>query len=192
MNHTRMPESTVRGRIRNFILDHITLIQGHVLEVGSLLPRTEEGFAWWAYNRNLVHKDHPWTGLDFQEGPNVDVVADIEKRTQFDNDNFHTVICSEVMEHLYRPADALKEMHRVLKKDGWIIITTLFAFPVHGYPDDYWRFTPSCMKRLLEDAGFRDIKVETGGVINFQLDNAGEGGIASMDAPIHIFAVARK
>lgn len=187
-----MSNEAVRGRIRNFILDHVTLLQQPLLEVGSLLPDTGNGPAWWANNRNLVPYEFEWTGLDFQAGNNVDVVADAEVHIPFKDNHFKTVLCSEVMEHLYKPWNALKEMHRVLKPEGYIIITTLFSFPVHGYPDDYWRYTPSCMRKLLEDAGFTEIKVLTAGNVNYQLDNAGEGGVESKDAPMHIFAVARK
>ena len=192
MNHDRMSDETVRGRIRNFLLDHIALIQGPVLEVGSLLPMTNGGYAFWAYNRNLVEKETEWLGLDFQAGNNVDVVADIENETKLPSDYFQTVLCSEVMEHLYKPWDALKEMHRLLKKDGYILITTLFSFPIHGYPDDYWRYSPSCMERLMKDAGFRDIKVLTAGNNTFALANDVAGAFEYKDVPMHIFAVGRK
>ncbi|GAK57004.1 methyltransferase type 11 [Candidatus Vecturithrix granuli] len=42
----------------------------------------------------------------------------------FDNDTFDVVICSEVLEHLIKPQQALTEMRRVLKKDGTLILTT--------------------------------------------------------------------
>ena len=192
MNHDRMSDETVRGRIRNFLLDHLSLIQAPVLEVGSLLPMNNGGYAFWAYNRNLMPEGTEWVGLDFQAGSNVDVVADIEKQTSLPEAYFQTILCSEVMEHLYRPWDALKEMHRLLKKDGWIIITTLFSFPIHGYPDDYWRYSPSCMERLLKDAGFRDIKVLTAGEVEYALANDIAGAFEYKKVPMHIFAVARK
>lgn len=192
MNHVRMSEKTVRGRIRNFLLDHKTLLQQPVLEVGSLLPETEDGFAWWAYNRNLLPEGSLWIGTDFQEGPNVDVVADIEKRTEFADESFKTILCSEVMEHLYKPADALAEMYRILEWDGWIIITTLFSFPIHGYPSDYWRFTPACMERLLQDVGFRNIKVLGAGQTDWDLSNDNPEISEKKSSPMHIFAVAQK
>lgn len=192
LNHDRMSDDTVRGRIRNFLLGHIALFQGPILEVGSLLPMTETGPAPWAFNRNIMPEGTPWVGLDCQHGDNVDAVADIEKQTDFPPETFNTVLCSEVVEHLYRPWDALKEMHRLLQKDGWIVITTLFSFPVHGYPDDYWRFTPSCMQRLLEDAGFTEVKVITAGIVDYDLANSIPGSFEHKDAPMHIFAVAKK
>lgn len=192
MNHDRMSDHTVRGRIRNFLLDHVTLLQEPLLEVGSLLPMQGNECAFWAYNRNLVPDGFEWIGLDFQEGDNVDVVADIEKPTPFDDGSFQTVLCSEVMEHLYKPWLAIEEMYRLLKDDGWVVITTLFSFPVHGYPDDYWRFSPSCMTRLLEDAGFKNVKVLTAGETHWDLANDKEGQTEHKTGPIHIFAVGQK
>lgn len=40
------------------------------------------------------------------------------------NDYFDLVHCAEVLEHLERPTEALREMKRVLKKGGQIVLTT--------------------------------------------------------------------
>lgn len=188
-----MSDETVRGRIRNFLLDNLDIIKPPVLEIGSLLSNGPDGKpAWWAYNRNLLPDGVRWIGLDFQRGPNVDVVADIEKRIPFDDNEFKCVLCSEVMEHLYKPWDALKEMHRVTMPGGWVVITTLFSFPVHGYPDDYWRYTPSCMRRLLEDAGFSAVFVSEAGEVEWALANDKPGSVEYKKGPMHIMAVAQK
>ena len=33
---------------------------------------------------------------------------------------------------------------------GVFVITSPLNFRIHGYPDDYWRMTPSCLRRMLE------------------------------------------
>ncbi len=188
----RMSDETVRGRIRNYLTDKLPLFVEPILEVGSLLPYTNEGPAEWANNRTLLPPGADWTGLDCQEGPNVDVVGDVEQRLILLREPYNTVLCSEVMEHLYKPWDALKNMHHVLAPGGWLIITTLFSFPIHGYPDDYWRYTPNCMRRLLEDAGFRNIEVTTAGTVGYDLANTDPAYSEHKEAPMHIFAVAQK
>ena len=35
------------------------------------------------------------------------------------------------------------------------MITSPLNFRIHGYPDDYWRMTPSCLRGLLEPYGAR-------------------------------------
>ena len=36
-----------------------------------------------------------------------------------------------------------------LKPGGIFVITSPLNFRIHGYPDDYWRMTPNCLRRLL-------------------------------------------
>lgn len=192
MQREKMSDETVRGRIRNYLIDNIDAFTAPVLEVGSMLPDTGNGPAWWAYSRNLMPEGTEWVGLDFFSGPCVDVVADIEKQTQFPDGYFSLVLCSEVMEHLYDPRAALLEMYRVLAPGGQILITTLFSFPIHGYPSDYWRFTPHCMERLLWDAGFKDVKVQSAGSVDFFLANDAPGACEHKTAPMHVFARATK
>ena len=33
---------------------------------------------------------------------------------------------------------------------GLFVITSPLNFRIHGYPDDYWRMTPNCLRRMLE------------------------------------------
>jgi ubiquinone/menaquinone biosynthesis C-methylase UbiE len=60
-----------------------------------------------------------------------------------------TVLCIETFEHVFEVKRAFDEVFRVLKPGGIFIITSPLNFRIHGYPDDYWRMTPSCLKRQL-------------------------------------------
>ena len=88
-------------------------------------------------------------GFDNKSGEGVDVVGDAHK-LPFKNEEFDTVLCSEVLEHLHSPEIALAEMKRVLKSGGILILTTRFIYPIHDAPNDYWRFTPDAFKSLLK------------------------------------------
>lgn len=50
------------------------------------------------------------------------VVSDAEN-LNFKDNTFHTVICSEVLEHLFDYQKCLKEIYRVLKPAGFVLIT---------------------------------------------------------------------
>jgi hypothetical protein len=47
----------------------------------------------------------------------------------------------------------------VLRDDGQLILTVPFSARWHYVPYDYWRFTPSALRMLLERNGFSDVVV---------------------------------
>lgn len=182
----KLPPNCVRGRIRQWIERHADKLGDDVLEVGSRMTNAE---SWWIVNRDLAQG--AWTGIDMQEGHGVDVVADIHALPGEWEGKFSGVLCSEVLEHVRRPWVALPELRRVIRHGGWIVVTTLFAFPEHGFPDDFYRYTRSGLAGLLEDAGFTDIGTAYAGDFRLMLDDHGEGPVNRRDIPMHVFAVAK-
>ena len=71
-----------------------------------------------------------------------------------DDASIDTVMATETLEHVVRPEGFLAEAGRVLKPGGWLLLTVPFAARWHYIPYDYWRFTPSGLASLLDDAGF--------------------------------------
>jgi SAM-dependent methyltransferase len=181
-----MPITSVRGRIRDYVDRHADKLGDDVLEVGSRM--TGPG-CWWIVNRDLARGQ--WTGMDMQHGDGVDVVADLHSLPGEWAGRFSGVLCSEVLEHVARPWIALPELRAVIRPGGWIVITTLFAFPEHGYPDDYYRYSRSGLRLLLEDAGFVDVETEYAGETLFRLNDHGEGADVERRVPMHVFAVGR-
>lgn len=182
----RLPLNSVRGRIRAYIERHAGALGDDVLEVGS---RIHDPAAWWRTNRDLANGQ--WTGIDMQAGEGVDQVADIHDLPAEWAGRFSGIVCSEVLEHVARPWMALPELRRVLQPGGLLVITTLFAFPEHGYPDDYYRYSQSGLRLLLADAGFSDVATEYAGEVPIELNDHGERGVARRRLPMHTFAVAR-
>lgn len=89
-------------------------------------------------------------GLDERAGPSVDVVGDAHT-LPFESEKFERILCTEVLEHLHTPQQAIDEMHRVLKPGGELILTTRFMAPIHDAPGDYFRFTRYGLGHLLRD-----------------------------------------
>jgi len=50
--------------------------------------------------------------------------ADITKGIPFEDGQFDCVVCGEVIEHIPNPDFLLNEINRILKKDGYLIIST--------------------------------------------------------------------
>lgn len=180
-----MPADSVRGRIRGYIERHADTLGDDVLEVGS---RIHDPAAWWLVNRDLARG--AWLGVDMQAGEGVDEVADIHELPPAWAGRFTGVLCSEVLEHVRRPWLALPELRRVIRSGGCIVVSTLTCFHIHGYPDDYYRYTDSGLRGLLDDAGFVDVRTEYQGDTVLTLKNHDEQ-IFRKRVPLQVFAHAR-
>ena len=123
---------------------------GPVYEFGSYQV---EGQVDYADLRGLF-PGKPYVGCDFRAGPGVDRVEDVTAITLPDA-SAGTVLCIETFEHVFEVRRAFDEVFRILKPGGVFVITSPFNFRIHGYPDDYWRMTPSCLRRMLEPYGGR-------------------------------------
>lgn len=70
--------------------------------------------------------------------------------------SFNKVICYHTLEHLLRPYDALKEMHRVLKSNGQITIDLPNAKLVKKeHPTHLYSWSPDSICNLLKLVGFQ-------------------------------------
>lgn len=89
-----------------------------------------------------------YIGCDMRPGPGVDCVLDLHDIDLADS-VAGSVLSLDTLEHVEYPRRALGEIHRILKPDGIVIISSVMAFPIHGHPNDYWRFTPAGFESLL-------------------------------------------
>ncbi len=85
------------------------------------------------------------------------------ERWPVENASVDVVLSTETLEHVPRPPLFLAEARRVLRPGGRIVLTVPFSARWHYIPHDYWRFTPSSLRDLLEDAGFGDVVVNARG-----------------------------
>jgi len=99
-----------------------------------------------------------------REGVTVDVVADAHDLRAFGDGSFDTVLCTEVLEHLHTPAQAIAEFRRVLRPGGTLLLTTRFVYPLHDTPGDYYRFTKYGLRHLLRDFEIVELIEEAGTV----------------------------
>jgi SAM-dependent methyltransferase len=89
-----------------------------------------------------------YIGCDMRPGLGVDRVEDVSA-LQLDDATAGTVLCIETFEHVFEVRRAFDEVYRVLRPGGLFVVTSPLNFRIHGYPDDYWRMTPNCLRRLL-------------------------------------------
>lgn len=62
--------------------------------------------------------------------------------------SFDYVVCTEVLEHVRQPFDAVQEIERLLIPGGYAFVTTPFNFRIHGPLPDCWRFTEHGLREL--------------------------------------------
>ncbi len=93
----------------------------------------------------------------------------------FADKEFEAVLCNQVLEHVFNPDEFLREIHRVLKPGGKLLLTVPFVWDEHEQPYDYARYSSFGLKALLEENGLKIVKHEKLGAdasILFQLTNA--------------------
>jgi SAM-dependent methyltransferase len=76
-----------------------------------------------------------------------------------DDTSVEVVLATETIEHVPNPAEFLAQAFRVLRPGGSLVLTAPFAARWHFIPYDYWRFTPAGFRRLLDEAGFGEVRV---------------------------------
>jgi SAM-dependent methyltransferase len=77
------------------------------------------------------------------------------------NNSAETVLHTCVLEHLEKPETAVNEVHRILKKDGYCILTTNMAWIYHPDPKDCYRFTKDGLNYLFRN--FSEVKIKAMG-----------------------------
>lgn len=82
------------------------------------------------------------------------------KSLPIDDKKFNCAMLIEVLEHVPKPEVVLNEVHRILEKDGCLVITVPFLWNLHDVPNDEYRYTPFALKRILEDSNFEIIELE--------------------------------
>ncbi len=131
----RLTGKITRSHLREFLAPYAT--DAYTLDIGCANS---------PYSRLFPKR----VGLDVAPGAGVDVVADAHA-LPFEDATFDQILCTEVLEHLHTPSQAITEMRRVLKPGGRIILTTRFVFPLHDVPHDYFRYTKYGLKHLFKD-----------------------------------------
>lgn len=156
------PYYIIRSGLYNSIKYHASELKGTLLDFGSGTKPYE----------SLFTQITKYVGVDFEGGGNdyknrkVDVFYD-GKTLPFDDNTFDNILSTEVIEHVFNPDEIFKELFRVLKPGGFILITCPFLWPEHEQPWDYARYSSFGIKHLFEKHHFEVIKQDkTGNTIS--------------------------
>ena len=84
---------------------------------------------------------------------------------------FDLVVCGELLEHVPDPKPVLREIYRVLKPGGTVLITVPFLFRIHADPFDFGRYTDRYWELNINKVGFEIFEVEKQGLFYAVISN---------------------
>lgn len=139
-----------------------------VLDVGAGFCRYKPLFSHCVYQAQdfCAHepsKDGPMAETQGWDYGAIDYVSDAAAIPVADG-SFDAVLCTEVLEHVPEPIRVVKELGRIIRPGGKLMLTAPLGSGLHQEPDHYYGgFTPYWYKRYLGEAGFEDIAVTPNG-----------------------------
>lgn len=103
-----------------------------------------------------------YTGTDLAVGDaawdysSLDVLADLTA-APFADGRFDAAINIVTLEHVREPAQVIRELGRVLRPGGKLLLVVPLEWEEHQTPHDFFRYTRYGVQHLLEQAGFDSI-----------------------------------
>jgi len=148
------PFYIIRNGIYQQVLSCSGLIRGKVLDIGCGSRPYECLF----FNaESYIGVEIEVSGHD-NSGSNVDFFYD-GRTLPFGPQEYDSVVCFEVFEHVFNINELLCEVHRVLKDDGLLLFSVPFAWNEHEAPYDFARYTSYGLSHLLISNGFEVLKL---------------------------------
>ncbi len=95
-----------------------------------------------------------YTGVDVGDNPNAEINIIPGEKLPFKNDEFDIVLSSQVLEHVKDVDQYMHECNRVLKNNGYLLLSTHGTWQYHASPYDYHRWTSIGLRNLLEKNNF--------------------------------------
>ena len=152
----------IRKPLFNAIRKHTLKLEGDLLDFGCGSKPYKSFFK---NAKSYIGVDYKIEGREERQRV-VDVFYD-GKTIPFENKNFDSILCTEVLEHVFNVDDLLKEFNRVLKVGGKALITTPFMWEEHEVPYDFARYTTPALISMYEKNGFEIIeRSKTGNYIS--------------------------
>jgi SAM-dependent methyltransferase len=88
------------------------------------------------------------------------IVGDITKHNSTIPDaTYDCIVCMEVIEHTVNPFDTIKEIRRILRHEGFLLISAPLNWRIHGPSPDCWRITEHGWNALLRDFDIIEIDI---------------------------------
>src|SRR5262245_57279574 len=117
--------------LRRWMSDNLNQLnpENRILEIGCGDASFTKDLARFSKRVTAVDISSQQIALNREKYREIEFIAhDLAEPLPFTRNQFKAIWCSEVLEHLFDPAFAVREMHRVLEPGGFILVTV----PYHG------------------------------------------------------------
>ena len=88
-----------------------------------------------------------YIGVDIAGNPNAELEGTVEA-IPVDDGSFDLVLCTQVLEHCDDPGQGVRELRRVVRDGGRVLLSTHGVQAYHPVPHDRWRWTHEGLERL--------------------------------------------
>jgi SAM-dependent methyltransferase len=135
----------------------------HVLDVGAGSSPYRALFAHTNFRTHDFCQLKPEQLLGGSGYSPIDYVSDVTAIPAPDG-SFEVILCTEVLEHVPEPIAAIKEMARLLKPGGTLLLTAPLGSGLHQQPFHFYGgYTPHFYQRVLKEAGMTVELIEPNG-----------------------------
>ena len=104
------------------------------------------------YMKCIKNNNIRWDTIDISPRKDLTYVANNEYSFPIKDNVYNIVISGQVVEHVRKIWIWIKELSRVCKPSGYVIIINPVSYPYHEAPFDCWRIYPEGMRALYEEA----------------------------------------
>ena len=91
--------------------------------------------------------------------PDVRFIGDIENMDVLGNESYDTVLCLQVLEHVAHPFKVVREIHRILRPGGTLILSVPHLSRLHEEPRDFFRYTKHALRSMFEESGYEVVEI---------------------------------
>jgi SAM-dependent methyltransferase len=134
---------------------HHDRFRGRLLDVGCGMKPFESVFG--------AHVTE-WHGIDQQESASgrtrADQYVDLRHPLPLRDADFDVVLCTQVLEHVPDPFLVMRELARVLRPGGVVLLSAPQTFPRHEEPHDYFRYTNHGLRHMAQEVGLEVAAME--------------------------------